>query len=66
MFFVKNTHNLRICWIKKIDNVLRNIPVNVDKILFNSDVQKIPFNSAEKMAEKMVPKQDLDNGEKHF
>ena len=34
----------------------RNFPPHVFRILFNNDPQQISFNSAKKMAKKMVPK----------
>ena len=41
-----------------IYNVLRNILMDVFRIIFNNDVQKMSFNYFEKSPNKMVPKCD--------
>ena len=59
IFWVKNTHNLKTFKIflgENIDNVLTNFLRYVFRILFNNDLQQFSFNSAKKMAKKMVPK----------
>ena len=61
---MKNTHknrqNFRFLLGENIHNVLiRNVLMYVFRILFNNDSQQITFNSAEKMAKKMVQKHDF-------